>query len=194
MPRISRLILAMLCAAVLIAGIGSFTDESAAQDKVVDKKKKKKDPPKTEEKKDDKKEEKKEEKKEPFKADPAAYEFKGHTSWVFAVAFDLEGKTVASASRDLTVKVWDLATKKDVQTLKGHPTQAKALSFFKDQLLVTTGKWVKEKKAWEGEIKVWDVKAGKEQPVMRGFQKVAPARSKGAANVHQLDMQHLGLL
>ena len=56
---------------------------------------------------------------------PAQQEFehvdKEKTYWVFAVAFAGDGKTVAAAYRDNSVKIWDIAAKKDIQTLKGLP-------------------------------------------------------------------------
>jgi WD40 repeat protein len=121
-------------------------------------------------KKDDK--DKKEEKKEPFKADKAQLEFKHiekeKTFWVFAVAFGGDGKTVAAAYRDNSVKIWDLGAKKDLQTLKGNPTENKAIVVVKGDIYVSTGAWDKKKKAWEGEIKIWDGKSPKSAKSIRG--------------------------
>ena len=45
---------------------------------------------------------------------------KGHTDKVVSVAFSPDGKRLASASWDGTVKVWDAATGQEMLTLKGH--------------------------------------------------------------------------
>lgn len=170
MARIFRNLF-LLLATVTIVGVVSSSVELGAQQ---DKKKKKKD-----EKKDDKdkKEEKKEEKKEPFKPDAPAQEFKyiekdkttekEKVYWVYSVAFGPDGKTVAASYRDHSIRVWDLASKKESQTLRGPAKDAKGLADYKSVIFaggnvyVGTGKWNTEKKAREGEIRVWDAKSGK---------------------------------
>jgi WD40 repeat protein len=44
----------------------------------------------------------------------------GHSSSVFSVAFSPDGKTLASASGDKTIKLWNLQTQKEIATLTGH--------------------------------------------------------------------------
>jgi WD40 repeat protein len=183
MPRISKVLFLLLTAFMTIGLVGTSFDV-AAQDKK-DKKDKKDD------KKDPKKEEKKEPKKEPFKPDPAQQEFKADekekSSWVFAVAFGADGKSVAAAYRNKSVLIWDRAANKSARILKGPELRGlgdfKSLIYANNQVLVGTGKLIKvpEKKKdqdkgkdkdkakekdkdrpiREGEIKVWDAKTGK---------------------------------
>ena len=46
--------------------------------------------------------------------------FKGHTSFVFAVAVTPEGQHIISGSADNLVKVWSVASKSLVSTCRGH--------------------------------------------------------------------------
>ncbi len=53
----------------------------------------------------------------------------GHSSWVRAVAFSPDGSTLASASDDKTVRLWDTATGTHRQTLEGHGDSVRAVAF-----------------------------------------------------------------
>ena len=44
----------------------------------------------------------------------------GHQGWVYSVAFDPQGGTLASGSDDETVKLWDARSGKLLRTLEGH--------------------------------------------------------------------------
>jgi WD40 repeat protein len=44
----------------------------------------------------------------------------GHGGMIYDIAFSKDGKTLATASWDKTVKVWDGVTLKEVATLRGH--------------------------------------------------------------------------
>ncbi len=194
MLRMSRVV-SFLVAATLIVGIVGSNFELAAQDKKD--KKDKKDETK------DKKEVKKEEKKEPFKPDMPSQEFSyivkgekdetGKTYWVTGVAFGADGKTVAAVYRDNTIKVWDLAAKKESLSIKA-PTmkglgEYRGLLYANAHLYVGTGQLIKAPKVKDdvkdkakdkakepvkerpiriGEIKIFDAKTGKPGPALIG--------------------------
>ncbi|MEH2060902.1 MAG: hypothetical protein V7K50_01315, partial [Nostoc sp.] len=57
---------------------------------------------------------------------------KGHSNWVYSVAFSPDGKTIASASADYTVKLWNAATGKEIITLYGHSNEVNSVAFSPD--------------------------------------------------------------
>jgi WD40 repeat protein len=77
----------------------------------------------------------------------------GHTDVILDLAFHPDGKWLATASYDRTVKIWDLATGRDVRTLRDHSDAVYGLAFSPD------GKWLASAAA-DRAVKVWDVHTG----------------------------------
>jgi WD40 repeat protein len=74
---------------------------------------------------------------------------KGHSRPVLAVAFSSDGKTLASASRDRTIKLWDTQSFVVVQTLKGHKSAINAIAFSPDGKLLASVSSDKTVKLWD---------------------------------------------
>ena len=51
---------------------------------------------------------------------PDAITLAGHKSYIHAVAFSPDGSTIASASGDNTIKLWNSQTGKELKVLSGH--------------------------------------------------------------------------
>ncbi len=59
-------------------------------------------------------------------------QFEGHSARVLSVSFSPDGKTLASASEDNTIKLWNLDTKTEITTLRGHSARVWSVSFSPD--------------------------------------------------------------
>jgi WD40 repeat protein len=77
--------------------------------------------------------------------------FKGHKAWVRDIAFTSDGKGLATASDDETVKLWNAQEGGDaLDTLSGHTSYVKAVRFSHDDRLLASVDGL-------GSVRIWNV-------------------------------------
>ena len=84
----------------------------------------------------------------------------GHTMNVMGMALDPEGKILATASYDKTVKIWNVQTGDELSTCYGHKARVECVAFNQDSSLLASG-------AFDGTVRVWDVKTGTNLEVIK---------------------------
>src|SRR5262245_43682935 len=86
---------------------------------------------------------------------------KGHDGYVMSIAFMPDGKTLASAGRDNSVRLWDVGTGEQRAILKGHSETVCCLAFTPEGKTLASGSQDKT-------VRLWDVSKGKAVAVLEG--------------------------
>lgn len=104
---------------------------------------------------------------------------KGHTAAVKAVAVSPDGKYVLTASRDRSIKLWDMETQAEMRTFVGHSHTVNSLAWSADGKFFVSG-------SADNTAKVWEVISGKEVFTTPAFEKYVTAVSFTPSNKHIL--------
>lgn len=90
-----------------------------------------------------------------YQDNPLVRTFTGHTDRVNSVAFSPDGSHIISAARDNSIKLWDVATGREIRTFTGHRGDISSIAFSIDIKSFISG-------GSDGTIRRWDIKTGKE--------------------------------
>jgi len=85
----------------------------------------------------------------------------GHTNFILGVAMSRDGRLAVSASKDRTLKVWEVDTGRELRTLEGHTGDVLGAAISRDgQLAISASR--------DSTLKVWEVASGRELRTLRG--------------------------
>ena len=73
----------------------------------------------------------------------------GHTADIYGVEFSPDGRRLATASSDRTIKLWDTATGLEVFTLRGHTAGLMCVAFGPDGRRLASG-------GFDRTVRIWD--------------------------------------
>jgi WD40 repeat protein len=80
---------------------------------------------------------------------PNSADLSSHTGWVEGVAWAPDGKTLATASADMTARIWDGATGRTLRTLTGHFSKVSGVAWAQDGKTLATASADKTARIWD---------------------------------------------
>jgi WD40 repeat protein/transcriptional regulator with XRE-family HTH domain len=84
---------------------------------------------------------------------PKPRQFTGHTDLIYGIAFSPDGRFVATASTDTTIRLWDLANGETTRIFSGHSDDVGGVTFSPDGKYIATA-------SFDRTARVWDVATG----------------------------------
>ncbi|MFQ5935809.1 MAG: protein kinase, partial [Acidiferrobacterales bacterium] len=93
--------------------------------------------------------------------DSLALTLAGHKDWVYAIAFSPDGKTLASAGYDKTIRLWNVTTGASRRVLRGHGRSINSVAYSAD------GKWLASA-ADDATVRLWNAATGRTKRKLRG--------------------------
>jgi hypothetical protein len=88
-------------------------------------------------------------------ASPALRPFEGHTGYILSIAFSPDGQRALSGAEDNTVRLWEVASGREIRPLEGHTGEVLTVAFSPDGKRALSG-------SMDRTLRLWDLTSGRE--------------------------------
>lgn len=87
--------------------------------------------------------------------------FAGHTGLILCVAFSPDGRRMVTGSEDTTLRLWEVATGREVRPLEGHTQEVLSVAFSPDGKQIVSG-------STDRTVRLWEVTSGRQLRLFEG--------------------------
>lgn len=94
-------------------------------------------------------------------------QLKGHEQALLSMAFAPDAPILASASKDGTVRIWDMELQKELLSINAHPAGVQSVAFHPEGRIIVSG-------GWDRAVRVWDATAGEK---LKEFELASPVQA-----------------